>query len=370
MHRNEHLYAVILAGGGGTRLWPRSRKAHPKQFLDLTGDGTMLQEAYTRIAPLIPAERVLVITNESYVDLVCEQAPALPRANVIGEPVGRGTAPAIGLAAALLRQRDPNAIMAILTADHLIGRKETFRRAIAAAAQVAATPGRLVTLGITPAYPETGYGYVERGPELVTLDGMTVYRVLRFTEKPNHETAARFVESGHFSWNSGMFIWRADSILDEIARQMPELSAQLAVIAASLGRPDEQAAFAQVWMQIRSETIDFGVMEGALDTVVLPVDIGWNDVGSWAALADELPANEQGNVVQGPHILFDTHDSFIFSEHRLIATIGLRHMIVVDTADALLICPRERAQEVKKITELLIERGMTAYLEGATSRQA
>ena len=260
--------------------------------------------------------------------------------------------------------------MAILTADHLIGRKETFRRAIAAAAQVANTPGRLVTLGITPAYPETGYGYVERGPELVTLDGMTVYRVLRFTEKPNHETAARFVESGHFSWNSGMFIWRADSILDEIARQMPELSAQLAAIAASLGRPDEQATYAQVWMQIRSETIDFGVMEGARDTVVLPVDIGWNDVGSWAALADELPANEQGNVVQGPHILLDTHDSFVFSEHRLIAAIGLHHMIVVDTADALLICPRERAQEVKKITEMLKERGMTAYLEGATSREA
>jgi len=369
MHRNEHLYAVILAGGGGTRLWPRSRKAHPKQFLDLTGDGTMLQEAYTRIAPLIPAERVLVITNASYVELVCEQAPALPRANVIGEPAGRGTAPAIGLAAALLRQRDPNAIMAILTADHLIGRKETFRRALLAAARVAETPGRLVTLGITPAYPETGYGYVERGPQLATLDDMTVYRVLRFTEKPNRETAARFVESGHFSWNSGMFIWRADSILQEIARQMPDLSAQLDAIVAALGQPDEQAIFAQVWGEIRSETIDFGVMEGALDTVVLPVDIGWNDVGSWAALADELPANEEGNVVQGLHILLDTHDSFVFSEHRLIATIGLHGMIVIDTDDALLICPRDRAQEVKKIIAVLKERGMTAYLEGATSRE-
>ncbi len=362
MHRNEHLYAVILAGGGGTRLWPRSRQAHPKQFLDLTGEGTMLQEAYARIAPIIPAERVLVITNARYVDLVSEQAPAIPRANIIGEPAGRGTAPAIGLAAALLRQRDPDAVMAILTADQLITRKETFRRVLLAAAEVATTPGRLVTLGITPAYAETGYGYVERGPEITTLDGLTAYRVLRFTEKPNRETAERFVQSGQFSWNSGMFLWRADSILAEIARQMPELSAQLAAIAASLNQPAADVAWVPVWMQIRSETIDFGIMEGAADTVVLPVDIGWNDVGSWAALADELPANEQGNIVHGPHILLDTQDSFVFSEQRLIAAIGLQRMIVIDTADALLICPRERAQEVKQITEALKERGLSAYL--------
>ena len=363
MHRNEHLYAVILAGGGGARLWPRSRQAHPKQFLDLTGEGTMLQEAYARIAPIIPAERVLVITNASYVDLVSEQAPAIPRANIIGEPAGRGTAPAIGLAAALLRQRDPDAVMAILTADHLITRKETFRRVLLAAAAAAAAPGRLVTLGITPAYAETGYGYVERGPEITTLDGFTVYRVLRFTEKPNRETAERFVQSGRFSWNSGMFLWRADSILAEMARQMPELGAQLAAIAAVFDQPGTHPlAWVPSWMQIRSETIDFGIMEGAADTVVLPVDIGWNDVGSWAALADELPANAQGNVVHGPHILLDTQDSFVFSEQRLIAAIGLQRMIVIDTADALLICPRERAQEVKKITDVLKERGLTAYL--------
>lgn len=363
MSIQEHLYAVILAGGGGTRLWPRSRKAHPKQFLDLTGSGAMLQEAYARIAPIIPAARVLVVTNTSYVNLVCEQIPALPPANVIGEPAGRGTAPAIGLAAALLRQRDPQAIMIVLTADHLIARKETFRRVLLAAAQTADAPGRLVTLGITPGYPETGYGYIERGPELATFGGFSAYRVARFTEKPARETAERFVESGRFSWNSGMFIWRVQSILAEIARQMPALSEQLDQIALACATPAFDETLARVWPHIRSETIDFGVMEGAADAAVLPVDIGWNDVGSWAALADELPADEQGNVTQGPHILLDTHDSFVFSEQRLIACIGLQGMVVVDTADALLICPRDRAQEVKRITDELKARGLERYLE-------
>ncbi len=361
---NDHFYAVILAGGGGTRLWPRSRTAHPKQFLDLAGEETMLQAAYTRIAPIVPPERVLVITNAEYTDTVQYQLPALPAANIIGEPVGRGTAPAIGLAAVLLQQRDPAAIMAVLTADHLISRQETFRRVLLATAQLAAVPGRLVTLSITPTFAETGYGYVERGEEVERAFGFVAYRVQRFTEKPNRQTAERFVASGRFGWNSGMFVWRSDSILDEMTRQMPTLRAHLAAIAAALGTRDEASVLATVWPQIRAETIDFGIMEGARDVVTLPVDIGWNDVGSWAALADELPANEDGNVVYGPHVLIDTHNSFIFSDSRLVATVGLENMIVVDTTDALLICPRARAQDVKKVTEALKERGLNAYLEG------
>lgn len=364
---HDHFYAVILAGGGGTRLWPRSRRSRPKQFLDLAGEETMLQAAYARIAPILPPERVLVITNVEYTETVQQQLPALPAHNIVGEPAGRGTAPAIGLAAILLQRRDPAAIMAVLTADHLISRQETFRRVLLATARVAATPRRLVTLSITPTFAETGYGYVERGEEVDRVHGFVAYRVQRFTEKPNRQTAERFVASGRYAWNSGMFIWHIDSILDEMARQMPTLRAHLATIAAALGTPDEAAVFAAVWPQIRAETIDFGIMEGARDVVTLPVDIGWNDVGSWAALADELPANEEGNVVHGPHVLIDTHDSFIFSDGRLIATIGLDNMIVVDTRDALLICPRSRAQDVKKVTEALKERGLNAYLEGVVA---
>lgn len=367
---HDHFYAVILAGGGGTRLWPRSRRTHPKQFLDLAGEETMLQAAYARIAPLIPPERVLVITNVEYTGTVQQQLPALPAHNIIGEPAGRGTAPAIGLAAILLQHRDPAAIMAVLTADHLIARQETFRRVLLATAHIAATPGRLVTLSITPTFAETGYGYVERGTEVDRANGFVAYRVQRFTEKPNRDTAERFVASGRFGWNSGMFVWRIDSILDEIARQMPTLHARLATIAAAVGTPDAAAVLAAVWPLIRSETIDFGIMEGARDVVTLPVDIGWNDVGSWAALADELPANEEGNVVHGPHVLIDTHNSFVFSDGRLIATIGLDNMIVVDTADALLICPRTRAQDVKQVTEALRARGLHAYLEGIVTTDA
>jgi mannose-1-phosphate guanylyltransferase len=367
---HDHFYAVILAGGGGTRLWPRSRKAHPKQFLDLAGEETMLQAAYARIAPILSPERVLVITNAEYTGTVQQQLPALPAHNIVGEPAGRGTAPAIGLAAVMLQHRDPAAIMAVLTADHLIARQETFRRVLLATAQIAATAGRLVTLSITPTFAETGYGYVERGAEVDRAHGFVAYRVQRFTEKPNRDTAERFVASGRFGWNSGMFVWRIDSILDEIARQMPTLSNHLATIAAALGIPDETGTLASVWPRIRSETIDFGIMEGARDVVTLPVDIGWNDVGSWAALADELPANEEGNVVHGPHVLIDTHDSFVFSDGRLIATIGLDNMIVVDTADAILICPRSRAQDVKKVTEALQARGLHAYLEGIATHDS
>src|SRR5438552_12470828 len=354
-------YALIMAGGSGTRLWPRSRGSRPKQFLDLTGDLTMLQEAQARLMPLVPPERVLVATNADYVQVAARQLPEVPASNILGEPQGRGTAAAIGLAAVHLRKRDPEAIMAVLTADHLIAERETFRRALGAAAEVAGEDW-LVTLGIKPRYVETGYGYIERGEALPSANGFEVYRVARYVEKPDLARAEEFVRSGRYTWNSGMFVWRVERILEEMERHMPTLYGALAEIESSLGTPEAASTLARVWPRIQNETIDYGIMEKADKVAVLPVEIGWSDVGSWAAVYDALPQDEQGNAVVGKHISPDTGGSLIFSPDRLVATIGLQDMVIVDTGDVLLICPRSRTQDVKRLVEMLREQGMGEYL--------
>ncbi len=365
-------YALIMAGGSGTRLWPRSRVSHPKQFLDITSEMTMLQESLTRLSPLIPPERVLIATNAGYVDLAAEQAPMVPAANILGEPQGRGTAAAIGLAAIHLRKRDPDAIMIVLTADHLIRDTQALQQALAAASEVAGK-GWLVTLGITPSYPETGYGYIELGPVLPnvptfqhsnvpTVNGLKAYQVARFVEKPDLARAEEFVSSGRYTWNSGMFAWKVEQILGEMERNMPALYGKLREIERSLGTPQADEVLQKVWPTLANETIDYGVMEKAERVAVLPVEIGWSDVGSWASVYDVLPHDEQGNAVVGNHLSLDTSGTLIYSPDRLVATIGLEDMIVVDTGDALLICPRSRAQEVKQIVEMLRARGLERYL--------
>ena len=356
------IYAVILAGGSGTRLWPRSRELMPKQFLDITGNRTMLQEAVDRIEALIPLERVFVITNREYLPIVRQQLPALPEANAIGEIMGRGTAPAIGLAAVILRKIDPDATMVVLTADHLIGRREEFRRALLAAAQVA-DAGHLVTLGIHPSHAETGYGYIERGERLGEHEGFDAFRVARFTEKPNLATAREFVNSGRFSWNSGMFIWHVNAILSEMQRVMPTTYAQLEEIAADIGTARQEDTLQRVWPQVEKETIDFGVMERAAGVVVIPVEIGWNDVGSWSTLLDLLPGDADGNIVAGEVCTVDTKRSLVYSSGRLIAAVGLEDMIVVEAGDAILVCPRSRAQDVRRIVDQLKDSGRDCFLK-------
>ncbi len=355
------MFALIMAGGSGTRLWPRSRRTQPKQLLDLGSGRTMFQEAYDRVVPLFGDEGIFVVTSGEYVPMMRQQVPSIPADNYIIEPFGRGTAPCIGLAALYLRRVDPEGVMCVLTADHYIEKAERFRRVLRAAARVAAE-GHLVTLGINPSFPSTGFGYVCKGASLGMVDGFEVFRVERFTEKPDADTARRFCESGMYSWNSGMFIWRISVILREFERLMPNLYAQLMEIDAAIGTPQEQAVLSRVWPQVEKETIDYGIMEKAADVAVIPVDIGWNDVGSWATLLDILPANENGNVITGQHVGVDTHKSLIYSPHRLVATVGLEGMIVVDTGDVLLVCPRERAQEVRALVKRLQESGRDEYL--------
>jgi mannose-1-phosphate guanylyltransferase len=354
-------FALIMAGGSGTRLWPLSRQQHPKQALQLVGERTMFQMAVDRLLPMFPPENILVVTRADYAEILSAQTPALPRANFIVEPEGRGTGPAIGLAAVHIQRRDPGAVMSVLTADHFIADDEGFLRALRAAAQ-AARKGFLVTLGIQPTSPSTGFGYIQQGPQVETLEGLPVFNLGRFTEKPALETAQQMLAQGGYTWNSGMFIWKVERILAEFERQMPDFYAQLLEISAGLGTPQEAAVMARVWPQVGKQTIDYGVMEGAASALVIPVSIGWTDVGSWASLTEVLPPDAQGNSVRGEHLGIGTRNSLIIGGKRLIATIGLEDIVIVDTEDALLVCTKEREQEVREIVRRLSESGKQNWL--------
>jgi len=355
------MYALILAGGSGTRLWPRSRREQPKQLLDIISERTMLQETYDRISPLILDERIFVVTNEDYVRIVREQLPQIPPGNVIGEPEGHNTAPCIGLGALYLKRLDPEGVMVSLHADHFIEKEAEFRRALKAAAKVA-EEGHLVTLGIKATYPETGYGYIQRGTALKVVDGYDVYRAKRFTEKPDRPTAVKFVESGDYLWNSGIFLWRISTILREMEKLMPDLYAKLMEIEPALGTSEEREVLERVWATVEDKSIDVGIMERSDDVVVIPIDIGWSDIGSWASVYELLPADEEGNVVVGEHFGVETTGSLICSTKRLIATVGVKDMIIVDTDDALLVCPKDRAQDVKKLVDMLKKKAREEYL--------
>ncbi len=351
-------YALIMAGGIGSRLWPLSRLMRPKQALTLVGNSTMMEHAVDRIVALFGSQQIYVVTRAEHVPILAEQAPELPAENFIVEPEGRGTAPAIGLGAIHLYKHDPTAVMAVLTADHYIAKTAHFRQALAAAAQVA-KEGHLVTLGITPSSPVTGYGYIQQGAPLGRVDDFDLFKAERFTEKPDQENAIAMVESGQFSWNSGMFIWRVDRILQEFQQQMPEFYRQLMQIEAVAGTAEYESVLAQIWPQVAEETIDYGIMERAEDVAVIPVEIGWSDVGSWGSLLPLLEPDERGNFVIGSHLGVDTANSLIY-EHasgRLIATIGLQDMIVIDTEDAVLVCPMQREQDVKAIVKALKNAG-------------
>jgi len=351
----EHYYAVIMAGGGGTRLWPLSRQDRPKQLLKLLGERTLFQIAVDRLAPLFPPENILVVTSAAYASAMRQQRPALPEDNFVVEPAPRGTAPAIGLAALQVRRRDPSGIMACLTADHFIRDEARFRDLLAAAAQTA-QQDYLVTLGIAPTFPATGFGYVQRGDALGTFSVFEVFRAQRFKEKPALPEAEAMLADGAHAWNSGMFVWRVERILAEFARQMPDLHQQLTAIEA------DWASLAEVWQGVPTTTIDYGIMEGAENVAVIPAkDLGWSDVGSWESLLEVLAPDEAGNVViGGKHLAVATTGALIHAARqgprRLVATIGVSDLVIVDTEDVLLVCPRERAQEVRALVEQLKQR--------------
>lgn len=347
-----HYYAVIMAGGGGTRLWPLSRQARPKQSLPLLGDRTMFQIAVDRLAPLFPPERILVVTNDRYAADLQQQSPALPAANFVLEPAPRGTAPAIGLAAQALQQRDPAAVMVCLTADHFIGQEARFRDLLAAAAALA-QEDYLVTLGVALTFASTGYGYIQRGAAVGRYGGFEAYQATRFKEKPAAPEAEAMLADGQHYWNSGMFVWRTARILAEFERQLPDLHRLLAQAAA------QPAALPALWAAAPNTTIDYGIMEHAAGVAVLAADgLAWNDIGSWEALLDVLPPDADGNIVIGAeHVHTESGRLLVHSSgaqpRRLIATIGLTDMVIVDTGDVLLVCPRDRSQDVRILVDQL-----------------
>ena len=354
-------YALIMAGGSGTRLWPLSRERRPKQSLELVGQRSMFQHSVDRLIPLFSLDDVWVVTREEHADLLRQQVSELPAEHFIMEPEGRGTAPAIGLAAIHLYHQNPEAVMAVLTADHYISNAERFQQTLSAAEE-AAQKGHLVTLGITPTSPSTAFGYIEEDQKLEQINGFDVFRVRQFTEKPNRETAARMVSSGLYTWNSGMFVWQVKRILEEFERQMPEFYARLMAVDAAIGTKAYSQVLEEIWPEIPKQTIDYGIMEGAADVVVIPVEMGWSDIGSWSSLSGVLPTDADGNIIDADHEGLDTHNTIIFGHSRLISTIGVKDLVIVDTDDALLICAKDHEQQVKDLVEKLKRSGRQELL--------
>ncbi len=346
------MYALILAGGTGTRLWPQSRRNSPKQLLPLVGQETMVQATVSRIAPIVPPEHVFFATNAEYGAIIAQQLPQVPRQNIVVEPSAKNTAPCIGLSALHMEQFDPGEVMASLHADHFIGDEAGFRQALLAAEELA-RQGYLVTLGIQPDKPETGYGYVQQGQSLGTFNGLEAFEVKQFLEKPNLATAERFLASGTYYWNSGIFIWQLSTLMDAFNRHLPQLAENMAQLRQALAK---NLPIEAIWRTISPISIDVGIMERAEKVAMIPVDIGWNDVGSWAATHEVGPRDENDNVLLGNNILsVDTTGSLVQSADRFVAVVGLDNVVVVDTGDALLVCAKDKAQDVKKVVTWLEE---------------
>jgi mannose-1-phosphate guanylyltransferase len=361
----EHFYAVIMAGGGGTRLWPLSRKSLPKQSITLFGDRTMFQIAVDRLDGLFTPDHIFVVTVAEQAEQLHLQVPQLPTANFLIEPMPRGTASVVAMAATALHKKDPEAVMAVLTADHFIKNVVKFQAALKAAYQ-AAQDGSLLTLGIPPKYAATGYGYIESGEIKDSFKDLSVHKVNAFKEKPKLVLAQEFLERGNFSWNSGMFIWRTDAILEEFKSLMPNLFAKVEILKDEIGENHLSDHFHEIWGSIAPETIDYGIMEKSDHCAVIPVDdLNWSDVGSWDSLFDVLNPDINGNIlIHANYIGLETNNSLIFSSDpkRLIVTIGMKNLILVDTGDAVLICPRGESQRVKELVIYLKDHHLTPFL--------
>jgi mannose-1-phosphate guanylyltransferase len=356
------MYAVIMAGGKGTRFWPLSREKKPKHLLSITGEKSIIKYTVERVIPLVPIDNIMIVTGESHADEIKKELGNLPEENILIEPTGRNTAPCIGLAALHIRKKNPDAVMIVLPSDHLIGDENTFISVLSDAADIAKRGDHLVTVGIQPTKPETGYGYIERGNAFDTTENSTIYDVRSFREKPDFATAETFFKDGGFYWNSGMFIWKVSTLLESIEKFLPDLYKDLLTIEKSLGTDRESEVVAQVYGNIDSISIDYGIMEKAKNVLMIPGDFAWSDVGSWDVLWEVLEKDENGNVVKGTVLSIDTADSLVFGSDKLITLVGVKDLIVVETGDTLLICDKNASQDVKKLVEKLEKENMKEYL--------
>lgn len=368
---NEKLttHAVILAGGRGTRFWPRSRTRTPKQLLNIAGKDTMLQQTVARLRPLISPDRIWTVTNAEQAAALKKQLPAAARKRVLTEPIGRNTAAAIALAALHVRHAAKgDALMAVLPADHFIAQPEKYRKIVSAALDLAREPGRMIVLGIPPTRPDTGFGYVERFGDPLGASAFPAFAVRRFTEKPALELAKDYVAGGNFQWNAGMFFWHASTFLDNLKLFLPKTHAALESLADSIGKKTYERRLRAIYPRLENISVDYAILENATRqegpprVFVIPADIGWSDIGSWAAVYELLAKQTGDNVLAGQGLALDATGNFLYSPTKFVAAIGVRDLIVVETSDALLIVPRDRAQDVAKIVKSLEERKFTKLL--------
>jgi mannose-1-phosphate guanylyltransferase len=351
------LHAVIMAGGSGTRFWPASREIRPKQLLALASDAPLLRVTLDRILPLVPVERVWVVTTAATAEATRSLLSDLPADHVLAEPTGRDTAACVAYAARMLLHDDPDALCLVFPADHVIPDEERFRSAMAAGARMVAERGGLLTFGIAPTRPETGYGYLQVGGEVRTDGEWRVHALDRFVEKPDLDTAQGYLTDGGYLWNSGMFAWRATDLLAEVRRQLPLLFDGVGAIGDAIGTPDEFVALNEIYPRLPRTSVDFGIMESARQCWCVPVDFGWSDVGSWPALAEVLNADQSGNVARGRTLELDTEGSILVGDGVAVAAVGVRDLVVVATPDAVLVVPKDEAQRVKEVVDTIHELG-------------
>jgi mannose-1-phosphate guanylyltransferase len=347
----EHFNAVILAGGSGTRLWPLSTPSFPKQFLPLPSGNSMIQETLARVASLTSSEQSWVVTGRSMADLVHEHLPSVPVEHILREPMGRNSAPAIAWAAATIARRDPDAVMAIFSADAVITNVDALQQTLRLAYQLA-EKGHLVTIGIKPTAPETGYGYIRFADAVSEGYGHQAFNAERFVEKPNLATAQSYLRDGHYVWNAGIFIWKVEAILAEMRTHLPELVRKIDTIVDAMGTEHGQSTLDELWPTLQSISIDYGILEKTSDLVVIPADLGWNDVGNWEQYGALYPADDQGVRAVGTHVGLHTQNTIVYNNtQRRIFTIGLEDVIVVEMDDITVICHKEHVQRVKELAE-------------------
>lgn len=362
-------HAVILAGGRGTRFWPRSRTRTPKQLLNIVGTTTMLEQTVARLRPIFPADHIWSVTNAEQAAALRKQLPVAARRRVLTEPVGKNTAAAIALATIHVRHAAKgDALLAVLPADHYIARPELYREIVRAAFQVAEGPERMVVLGIPPTRPETGFGYVERMGEPLQVSGHRVYAVRRFTEKPQLEIARQYIAAGNYQWNAGMFFWRVSTFLEALKKFLPKTYNALEALSAHIGKRTYDAALSKIYRKLENISVDYAVLEratreeGATRVFVIPAEIGWSDIGSWAAVYELVATQPDENVLAGHGQTLDATGNFLWSPGKFVAAIGVHDLVVVETPDALLICPRDRAQDVSKIVKALEDKKLKKLL--------
>ena len=358
----SNTYCLIMAGGAGTRFWPRSRVAKPKQYLSLFGDQSLIQESVKRFANFIPEESIFVVSAKSQQEVLESQTGNLPKANLIFEPVGKNTLPAIGLAALFIADKDPEGVMIVSPSDHLIQNDELFRQCIESAVLIAEQKEGIVTIGITPKFPATGYGYVKTGEEIQIGQSIKSYAVQKFVEKPNVEVATGYLQSGGFFWNSGIFVFKVSVFLDAVKTHAPDLYADLMRIKEHIGIESYEEALDRIYREVKSISIDYGILEKANNVFLVQGDFVWNDLGSWEEVYKYNTKDENQNVQAGEVIFIDTKNSYVYAPDSLVAVVGLEDVIVVQEGNTILVCKRERAEDIKAVVGEITKRNLDQYL--------